>query len=137
MRGTLGNPQVDALRARLALALANGGATGFGFNWTTVTAGVTQTVVPGNMYAADSTGAPTQFVLPSAPANGSFFLVKLIGGSIINPMEVTAGAGDTVEDPQSPGTFSSPGGSVFVAVIGAIVAWKYDAPNTRWIQFIS
>lgn len=136
MRGTPGNNQVDVLRALLALTLSGGGEL-FGATWTPIAAGSTVTVVGSRMYAADSTGALTQFLLPSSPPNGTSFLVKLIGGLIINPMEFTAGAGDTIEDPQTPGTFSAPAGSVFTAVIGAIIAWKYDAVGHRWIQFIS
>jgi hypothetical protein len=103
--------------------------------WTTVVAGATQAITVGKMYAADSTGAVVTFNAPSAPVDGSVFFVKLIGASVLVPVKINAGAGDTIEDPQNPGTFSSVAGQVVISTAGAFAAWKYQTANTRWIEF--
>ncbi len=105
-------------------------------NWIAVAAGATQAVVAGGMYEADSTGALVTFNVVSAPADGSVFFVKLLGSTVAVPAAINAGAGDTIEDPQTPGTFSSVAGRVAMLTPGQKAGFKYQTANTRWIQFL-
>jgi hypothetical protein len=104
-------------------------------NWIDIAPGTTVSPVAlGAMYKTDSTGALVQYVLPSGPVNGFTFLIKLVGGSVVNPVSLLPGAGDTCEDPQNAGTFSAV--PVFISTAGAIAAFKYDAPAHQWVEFI-
>jgi imidazolonepropionase-like amidohydrolase len=114
----------------LAYLIAHTIAGGF----TSVAAGATQTVTVGGLYAADPTGARVTFNFPSSPVDGAITGVKLIGASVANPVAYVAGAGDTIEDPETPGTFSAVAGTVAQSVPGAWDLYKYDRPNTRWIH---
>jgi hypothetical protein len=88
------------------------------------------------MYAADSTGAADIFNAPSAPPDGTAFLIHFVGASFPNPAHINAGAGDIIENPQAPGTFSGIAGAVNVSTIGATVAWKYQTVGARWVEFL-
>lgn len=110
--------------------------TAIASTWTAVAAGATQAVAAGGMYAADSTGAVVTFNVVSAPPDGSSFLLKFVGASFAVPAEINAGAGDTIEDPQNPGNFSTVAGQVVISTAGAVAGFKYQAANTRWIQFL-
>ena len=117
-------------------ATGPGGTSLLSSLWTPVAAGATVTVTGNSMYRTDSTGALVTFDAPSAPPNGTTFLVKLIGGTVPNPVIIQAGAGDTIEDPQNPGNFSSVAGSVAMSIPGAVSAWKYQTATSEWILFI-
>jgi hypothetical protein len=101
-----------------------------------VAAGATVTVAANAIYAADSTGALITFNLPSAPTDGALFIAKFVGASFPNPARINAGAGDIVENPQIPGTFSAVAGQVAISTIGASVAFKYQTTGARWLEFI-
>jgi hypothetical protein len=104
--------------------------------WTTVAAGATvNPVIANTMYAADSTGATVTFILPSAPTDGTSFIAKLRGSTVSNPVRITAGAGDIVENPENPGTFSAVAGTVSMSTPGAVAGFKYQTSTSEWIQF--
>lgn len=118
-------------------ATGPGGASLFSSLWTPVAAGATVSpVVANTMYAADSTGAVVAFDLPASPPDGTSFLIKLVGATVLNPVLITAGAGNTVEDPQNPGTYSSVAGTVSMTNPGQSAGFKYQSANTRWIEFL-
>jgi hypothetical protein len=118
-------------------ATGAGGGGLFASPWVPTAAGSTVSPVLANtMYAADSTGAVVTYDLPSSPPDGTPFIVKLVGATVANPVLFTAGAGDTVEDPNNPGTFSSVAGTVNASIPGMSCGFKYQAANTRWIEFL-
>lgn len=105
--------------------------------WVTVAAGATVNVATYTMYVVtDTAGALVTFLFPSAPADGSPVLIKLLGAKIAVPVQLTAGAGDAIEDPQTAGTFSAVAGSVSMSVAGSMAAFKYLASTQQWIEFL-
>jgi hypothetical protein len=112
------------------------GALVFSSVWIAVAAGATVAVLANRMYAIDPTGALVTLNLPSAPADGFTFLGALAGSPVAVPVNIAPGAGDSIEDPQKPGTFVANPAFVVVSTPGAVFGFKYQLSATRWIQFL-
>jgi|HubBroStandDraft_2_1064218.scaffolds.fasta_scaffold114669_2 hypothetical protein len=102
--------------------------------WTAVAAG--STFQPGALepwLAVDTSGGVQVTVEMPAAVDGQVLLaVDDAGNAAVNPILFTAAGGVTVDDPQSPGTYSS---TVSFSTQGGTVAWKFQALTNRWIFF--
>lgn len=91
------------------------------------------TLLAWNVAKVDTTGgAPPSITTPTTTAVldlDRFTVIDTQANFGTTPCAITAAAGETIEDPNSPGTFSS---TVTLSATSAAVEWIYDLTNTRW-----
>jgi hypothetical protein len=83
----------------------------------------------------DTSGAQSSFTMPAAPVDKDIVRVSFIGAANPNGQKFTANAGQTLGDPNTPGTFTAVAGNTVVFTPGANIAWFWQAANTRWVEF--
>lgn len=83
----------------------------------------------------DTTGARSTVTMPAAPVNLDVVRATGVGATNTLGQAFIANAGQTVEDPSTPGTFSAIAGTVVTFTPGFNLAWFWQAANTRWKLF--
>lgn len=80
---------------------------------------------------SDSSGGTIAYTLPAAPQDQTPFEVDNTTRSwSTNPVTVTAGGSDHIQDPNN--ITAAPGTSVTLSVSGAYVKWEYGATEATW-----
>lgn len=103
--------------------------------WTNVAAGGTAAPSPtiASAFAFDTTGARDNASLPASPVDGLVVILKAVGASNTNGILVTPAAGQSVEDPGTPGTVLAPNATALISGQGASVTYKYQLAGNRWL----
>jgi hypothetical protein len=83
----------------------------------------------------DTTGARATRTFPAAPTDGDVVRATFTGASNNNGAAFVANSGQTIADPQNPGTFSATAGTVVSFTPGDHLGWFYQAASTRWVLF--
>lgn len=104
---------------------------------TTVGAGASVPLnqAPSQVVVVTTTGARPSITMPPNPVNLDIVRATFIGASNNNGVSFSGSAGQTVGDPDNPGTFGSVAGSVVSFTPGGTFGWFYQAANTRWVMF--
>jgi hypothetical protein len=103
--------------------------------WTSVPAGGSAVIAPGVAYAGafDTTGARDFAPLPAGAQDGQVVILKAVGASNTDGILVTPAAGQSVEDPGTPGTVLAPNATALVSGQGQSVTYKYQLAGNRWL----
>lgn len=106
--------------------------------WTEVAAGSTITVANRGMYLSDATGNQVTYELPTNPPSGFAFTIAHGGTSSTtaptSPALLVAGAGDFVEVPSNPGTYSASGATT--EILWGTISYKYSLASRRYARWV-
>jgi hypothetical protein len=86
------------------------------------------------LWIIDSTGAAASITMPAVPVDGDT-VTLVMRGATITPAHVIPSAGQTVDDPASPGVPAA--AAVDLTFAGQSVTWQWVAGLAAWVVFIN